>query len=168
LGRSRRERSGWRENRIEVKERVEIDGWGGASKEKHIFVENEVTRDEYVVGDEVQTSIPLVVRGVTEKEAPSGAKRYLMGSGDRSVGIAGTAEHAKVIIGGGCAIQGEVGSGMAHRLRGEPVEEMCSGVQGLCPVAGRERRLKEKEIDHVGGSANDVFCPTVLGKGVRA
>jgi hypothetical protein len=60
-----------------------------------------------------------------------------MGSGGRSVGIAGTAEHTKVVIGGGCAIQGEVGSGIAHRLRGEAVE-MYSGVQGLCLVTGRE------------------------------
>jgi hypothetical protein len=71
-----------------------------------------------------------------------------------------------VVVGGGCAIQSEVGSGVAHRLRGEAVEEMCGCVQGLCPVAGRERRLKEKASDHVGGGANDAFGPTVLGRGV--
>jgi hypothetical protein len=57
---------------------------------------------------------------------------------------------------------------VAHRLRGEAVEEMCGGVQGLCPVAGRERRLEEKAADHVGGGANDVFDPPVLGRGVGA
>jgi hypothetical protein len=90
-----------------------------------------------------------------------------MGSGGGSVGIAGTTEHAKVVVRGGCAIQGEVGSGMAHRLRGEAVE-MCSGVQGLCLVIGRERCLKEEAGDHVGGGVNDAFVPTVLGRGVRA
>jgi hypothetical protein len=39
-----------------------------------------------------------------------------MRSGDKSVGIAGTTEHEKVVVGGGCAIQGKVGNGMAHRL----------------------------------------------------
>jgi hypothetical protein len=39
-----------------------------------------------------------------------------MGSGGGSVGIAGTVEHEKVVVGGGYAIQGEVGSGMPHRL----------------------------------------------------
>jgi hypothetical protein len=34
-----------------------------------------VTRDEYAVGDEVKTTIPLVVRGVTEEEAASGVGR---------------------------------------------------------------------------------------------
>jgi hypothetical protein len=72
---SRRERPMWRGNRIGLKKRVEIGGWGGVSKGKHIFVENNVTRDEYAVGDEVKTVIPLVVRGVTEEEAGSGARR---------------------------------------------------------------------------------------------
>jgi hypothetical protein len=63
-----------------------------------------------------------------------------MGSGGGSVGIAGTTEHMDLVVRGGCATQGKVGSGVAHRLRGEAVEEMCGGVQGLCPVAGRERR----------------------------
>jgi hypothetical protein len=54
--------------------RVEIGGWGGASEGKHIFVENDMTRDEDVVGDEVKTVIPLVVRGVTKEEAASGAR----------------------------------------------------------------------------------------------
>jgi hypothetical protein len=91
-----------------------------------------------------------------------------MRSGGGSVGIAGTSEHTKVVVGGGCAIQSEVGSRVAHRLRGETVEEMCGGVHGLCPVAGRERCLKEKATDHVGGGANDVFGPVVLGRGVGA
>jgi hypothetical protein len=71
-----------------------------------------------------------------------------------------------VVIRGGYAIQGKVGSGVAHRLRGEVVDEMCGGVQGLCPVAGRERRLKKEATDHVGGGVNDVFGPVVLGRGV--
>ena len=51
-----------------------------------------------------------------------------MRSGGESVGIAGTTEHSKVVVGEGCAIQSEAGSGMAHRLRGEADEEMCGGV----------------------------------------
>jgi hypothetical protein len=46
----------------------------GANKGKHIFVENNVTRDEYAVGDKVKTTIPLVVRGVIEEDAASGAE----------------------------------------------------------------------------------------------
>ena len=51
-----------------------------------------------------------------------------MGCSGRGVGIAGTTKDTKVVIGGGCAIQGRVGSGVAHRLRGKAVEEMGSSI----------------------------------------
>jgi hypothetical protein len=69
------ERPRWGGDRIGLKKGVEIGGWGGASKGKHIFIENNVTRYEYAVGDEVKKTIPLVVRGVTKEEAASGARR---------------------------------------------------------------------------------------------
>jgi hypothetical protein len=37
-----------------------------------------VTRDDDAVGGEVQAPIPLVVRGVAEEEAASGARRKLV------------------------------------------------------------------------------------------
>ena len=57
---------------------------------------------------------------------------------------------------------------MAHRFRGELVEEVGGCVKGIDPVAGRKRRLEEKAADHVGGGANHALGPTVLGRGVRA
>jgi hypothetical protein len=56
---------------------------------------------------------------------------------------------------------------VAHRLRWEAVEEVGGGVQGLCPVTCRERRLKEKVANHVGGGSKHAFSPTVLGRGVE-
>jgi hypothetical protein len=91
-----------------------------------------------------------------------------MGSSGRSVGIAGTTKHMNMVIGGGCAIQGIVGSGVTHDLQGEVIEDMGSGVQGLCLVASRERHLKEEVADHVGGGADDAFGLAILGRGVRA
>jgi hypothetical protein len=61
-------------NRIGLKEGVEISGWGGASNGKHIFVENNMTRDD-AVGDKVKTVIPLMVRRVAKEEAVSEARR---------------------------------------------------------------------------------------------
>ena len=52
--------------RIRLKEGVEIGGWGGANKGKHIFVEDDMARDD-AVGGEVQTPVPLVVRGVAKE-----------------------------------------------------------------------------------------------------
>jgi hypothetical protein len=155
-------------NRSGLEEWVEIGGWGGACKGKHIFVEDDVTRDDDAVGGEVQTPIPLVVGGVAEEEAASGARRELVRGGSGSVRVAGTAKHAQVVVGGGCAVEGEVGCRVAHRLRGKTVEEMRGCMKGLCPVGGRERRLKEKATDHVGGGANHALGPAVLSRGVGA
>jgi hypothetical protein len=93
-----------------------------------------------------------------------------MGSGGGSVGIAGKAEHTKVVVRGGCVVQDEVGSRVAHHLRGKAVEEVCGGVQVLCPIAGKERRLKEKAANHISGAAKLRSCvrSAVLGRGVGA
>jgi hypothetical protein len=63
-----------------------------------------MTRDDDAVGGEVQTPVPLVVRGVAKEKTAGGARRKLMWSGSGSVRVAGTAEHAKVVIGRGCAV----------------------------------------------------------------
>jgi hypothetical protein len=91
-----------------------------------------------------------------------------MRGSSRSVRVAGTTKHAKVVIGGGCAVQGEVGSRVTHRLGWKTVQKVGGGVQGLCPVGGRERRLEEKAADHIGGGPNHAFGLAVLGRGVRA
>jgi hypothetical protein len=57
---------------------------------------------------------------------------------------------------------------VVHRLRWEAVKKVGGSVQGLGPVAGRERRLEEKAADHVGGGANHAFGPIILGGGVGA
>jgi hypothetical protein len=40
-------------DRTGLEEGVKVGGWGGASKGKHILVEDNVTRDDDAVGDEV-------------------------------------------------------------------------------------------------------------------
>jgi hypothetical protein len=89
-----------------------------------------------------------------------------MRSDGRSVRIASIAEHVNVVVGGGCAVKSGVGSRFPHHLRGKMTEEVCGGVQGLCPVAGRERLLEEKATDHIGGGANHAFGLAVLGRDV--
>jgi hypothetical protein len=45
-----------------------------------------------------------VVRGIAKEEAAGGAWRHLMRSRSGSVGIASTAKHTKVVVGGGRAV----------------------------------------------------------------
>lgn len=51
---------------------------------------------------------------------------------------------------------------MTDRLGEEVVEDMCGSVQGLHPIAGRERHMEEKAADHVSGDANNVFSPAEI------
>jgi hypothetical protein len=94
-----------------------------------------MTRDDDAVGEDVKASVPLVVKGVTEEKTLSGVVGELVGSSGGGVGIAGTTKDSKVSIGGVCAIQGEIGGGVTHRLRGKAVEQLGSNIQGLCPIA---------------------------------
>jgi hypothetical protein len=54
-------------DRIGLEEGVEVGGWGVASKGKHIFIEDDVTRNDDAMGGEVQTPVPLVVRRVAKE-----------------------------------------------------------------------------------------------------
>jgi hypothetical protein len=65
----------WRGNWIELKKGVEIGGWGAAIKGKHIFIEDDMMRNDDAMWGEVKTTIPLVIRGVAKEEAVSGARR---------------------------------------------------------------------------------------------
>jgi hypothetical protein len=85
-----------------------------------------------------------------------------MRTSSRGVGIVGTAKDPKVGIGGGCAIQSEVGVGVNGHLGGNTVDEMSSSVQGVCPIAGRKRHLKKEASNHVSGGADNAFDPVVL------
>jgi hypothetical protein len=42
---------------------------------EHIFVQDDMTSDDDVLGGEVKTAIPLLVRGVAKEEASSEARR---------------------------------------------------------------------------------------------
>jgi hypothetical protein len=67
VGNGARRGAGGGGNHFGLEEGVKIDGWDGASKGKHIFVEDDVTRDDDAVGSEVQTPVHLVVRRVAKE-----------------------------------------------------------------------------------------------------
>jgi hypothetical protein len=51
-----------------------------------------VPEDQQAVRGEIETPVPLVIRGVPKKDTPTGARGELMGSSGRSVRVAGTPE----------------------------------------------------------------------------
>jgi hypothetical protein len=81
-----------------------------------------VTRYDDVLGEKIETPIPLVVVGVTEEEGVSGARHKFVGSSGGDVGIAWATKDLKVHMGQYGAEEGEEGSGLSDCLRGEAVE----------------------------------------------
>jgi hypothetical protein len=57
---------------------------------------------------------------------------------------------------------------VAYLLRGKTVQEVGGSVQGLCPVAGRERCLEEEAAEHISGGADHAFGSAVLCRSVGA
>jgi hypothetical protein len=67
-----------------------------------------------------------------------------------------------MVLGGDCVVQGEVGSRVSPPSM-ESIEKVGGGVQDLCPVTDRERHLKEKATDNIGGDSNHAFGPSRFG-----
>jgi hypothetical protein len=62
------------------------------------LVEHNVSGDEDSARGEVKATIPLVVRGVTEKHTSSGARRQLVRSSGGGVRVTSAPEDTKVIV----------------------------------------------------------------------
>ena len=82
-----------------------------------------MSRDNDVVGGEVRTPVTFVVSGVSEENTSGGPGCQIVSGFGGEIRIAGTTEHAQVLIGGGDSIQGKVWTGHADRLGGEAVHK---------------------------------------------
>jgi hypothetical protein len=101
--------TGVEEDMVGTKEWVKIDRWGGSNEGKDILVKNDMSRDDDVVGEEIKAVVPLVARGVTKEKKMRRARRELVRSSGRGVGIIGTTKYTKVVIGGGLCHTGQSG-----------------------------------------------------------
>jgi hypothetical protein len=81
-----------------------------------------VLGDDDIVGGEIKTLVTFVVSGVSEENTSGGSGCQFVSGFDGEIWIAGTTEHAQVLIGGHDSMEGEVWSGRADRLGGEAVQ----------------------------------------------
>jgi hypothetical protein len=108
-----------------------------------------------------------VIRVVPEEKTTRRARGKFVRRGGGCVGIAGTLEDPKVLIRGVGVEEGKERSVMRNCLRGKANEKIGGNVQGLIPVVGRKRSLKEETTQHVGGGANHMLGSTILRGGVK-
>jgi hypothetical protein len=102
-----------------------------------------VSGDDNVVGGEIKTPITFMVSGVSEENTSGGPGCQFVSGFGGEIRVAGTTEHAQVLIGGGNSMEGKVWTGRADRLGGEAVQQICGGVEPFYPVASRNRSLKK-------------------------
>jgi transketolase N-terminal domain/subunit len=81
-----------------------------------------VSKDDNVVGGEIKTPITFVVSGVSKKNISGGSGCQFMSGFGRNIRIAGTTEHAQVLIGEGDSMEGEEWTGRTDRLGREAVQ----------------------------------------------
>jgi hypothetical protein len=94
-----------------------------------------VSRDNDIFGGEIKTPTTFVVSGVSGENTSGGSECQFVSGFGGEIRIAGTIEHAQVLIGGGDSMEGEVWAGRADHLGGEVVQQICGIVEPFYPVA---------------------------------
>jgi hypothetical protein len=124
-----------------------------------------VSGDDDVVGGEIKTPITFVVSGVSKENTSGGPRCQFVSGFGGEIRIAGTTEHAQVLIGGGNSMEGEVWTDRTDCLGGEVIQQICGDVEPCYPVS-RNRSLKEQGTQHIIDGVKDAFGFTVLRRSV--
>jgi hypothetical protein len=94
-----------------------------------------VSGDEDSSRGEVKGTVPLVVRGVTEKHTTSGAGCQLVRSSGGGVRVTSTTEDTKVIVARRGTEESVVRSRSRRSCGRKTVKQVCGNVKTLCPEA---------------------------------
>jgi hypothetical protein len=127
-----------------------------------------MSRDDDVIGGEIETPIAFVIGRVSKEDTSSGPGCQFMRCLGGEVGIAGTTKHSQVLIGGGDTLESDIGAGCADRFARKTVQQICGSVEPFYLVASRERSLKEQGANHVINGAESTLGFTVLRRSVGA
>jgi hypothetical protein len=126
-----------------------------------------MTGDEDPTRSKIKATVPLVVRGVTEKHTTSRSGRQLVRSSGNRVRVTSAVEDTKVIV----ARRGTKESVVRSRSRGssgrKAVEQVGGGVEALGPEARGRRGLDQKGVHGVVRGPNHALSLAVLGRGIQ-
>jgi hypothetical protein len=103
-----------------------------------VLIKDNMSRDDDAVSEKIETTVPLVIRGVPKEKVTGGSGHEFVGSRGRGVRIVGAAKDTEVRTGRGGAEEGEEGCGMTESLGGEVVQEVVGRVETLSPVTSKE------------------------------
>jgi hypothetical protein len=120
-----------------------------------------MARDEYPLGGKVKAPVPLVIRGVPEKDTESGSGVQLVRS-DSGVGVTRTPKNVKVIVPRRGTEQSVVWCRSRTGSGRKTVEKVGGGVQALSPEASKKGGLKQKGAHGVVSGANHMLRFPIL------
>jgi hypothetical protein len=100
-----------------------------------------VARDEDTARREVQTTVPLMLRGVAKKDTESGTGGQLMRRSGSYVGVTSAPKHTKVIVAGRGTEKSVVWCRGRGIRGGQAIKEIGGGVEALNPEASGKRGL---------------------------
>ena len=123
--------------------------------------------DKDLVRGEAKASVPLVVRGVTNKHTTSRAGCQLVRSSGEYVKVTGTPEDTKVVVAGRSTEKSMVRSKSRRSCGRKAVEQVGGGVETLSLEMGRQRGLDQKGAYDVVRRANHPLSLAVLRRGIR-
>jgi hypothetical protein len=103
-----------------------------------------LSRDDNVIGGEIETPVAFVISGVSEENTYGGLGCQFVSNFAGEIRIAGATEHTQELIGRGDSMEGDVWTGHADCLGGEVVQQICSGVEPFYPVANQNISLKSR------------------------
>jgi hypothetical protein len=127
-----------------------------------------MSKDDDVIGGEIETSIAFVINRVSEEDTSGGPGCQFMRCLGGEVGIAGTTGHLQVLIGGGDTVESDIGAGFADHLAGKTVQQIRGSVELIYLVANWKISLKEQGANHVIYGAKSTLDFTILQRSVGA
>jgi hypothetical protein len=80
-----------------------------------------MSRDDNVIGGEIETLVAFVIDGVSEENTSGGPRWQFVSGFSWEIGIANGTEHTQVLIRGGDCMKGEVWTNCDDRLDEEVV-----------------------------------------------
>jgi hypothetical protein len=91
----------------------------GQDREGEIcLIKNNMSEDDDVVGGEIKTPAAFVIGGVSKEKTYDGLGCQFVSGFGEDIGIAGTTEHAQLLIGGGDSLERDVWTSCTDHLDG--------------------------------------------------
>ena len=105
------------------------------------LIKHNVSRYDDLTRGEVETAIPLMIRGISQKDTGCRTWCELVWRSGLQIRITQATEDTQVIISGIGVIKSKIGNHVSNGRRGASVEQVGGRSKRLSPIIGRHRGM---------------------------